>query len=131
MLKMALQVITQDGELLELQAATVNQCQTLRDIAEDVEEMLVPLDIPASVLRIIETYCVSQSFQSTDMHTLSLVVEASNFLNCTGLYMLACEAVADIIKHTMKTGSLDDIRHLFRVSDDLTDEERESIIPIM
>ncbi|KAL3634322.1 SKP1-like protein 1A [Castilleja foliolosa] len=136
-----------DGEVFEVEEAVAVKCQTIKHMIEDdCAYTVIPLHNVTSVIlsKVIE-YCkhhvdaaktddkpsstaasddaFDADFVKVDLSTLCELILAANYLNINSLLDLTCKTVANM----MKGKTPEEIRKMFKITNDLTPEEEEDI----
>lgn len=138
---------TQDGETFKVERRIAVASVTIRDIVSDVDDLTVPIELPAvssEILRKILEFvnyhdktpvvmathprseCMIETQSEWDaaycdvpMDTLEALIAAANFLDIRPLVYVLCRSVADMIKGRTP----EEIRETFGIENDFSPEE--------
>lgn len=133
-----------DGHLYEVEVSVANRSMMLRNMIDDTGSSdIIPLsNISGSILAKVIEFCkrreeatiqsdsivsipmiskFDQEFVDVDKGTLFELILAANYLCIEDLMDLTCMAAAQLIRGK----SIDDIREIFNIENDLSPEEEE------
>uniref|UniRef100_A0A915D576 Skp1-related protein n=1 Tax=Ditylenchus dipsaci TaxID=166011 RepID=A0A915D576_9BILA len=149
-------VKTQDGELFQVELAVISQSKTFSQMYEDLnlaEGDQFEFPIPAVTSKVFEKvlqWCkdhvglpepviqedpatreriwfklndAEKTFYNVPMEQIVELLLAANYLDIKSLYLYGCQTVAAL----MKNKSPEEVRELFQLEDDMTEEEKDTI----
>ncbi|KAI4325300.1 hypothetical protein MLD38_030712 [Melastoma candidum] len=133
-----------DGEIFEVEEAVALEWLTIKPLVESGCTDAIPLpQVTGNILAKVIEYCkkhigASESedrkilyeleswdadFIKVDQGTLFDLIRAADYLTIKTLFEFTCQTVADTIKHK----TIEEVRHIFRESNDFTPEEEKEI----
>ena len=117
--------MTCDGAEFKVEYQNAKKSKTVYDLVEDSgTEIPIPLSgVQSDVMKHIVTYLNNEKIPEVDNTMLFNIILASNYMDIPELLDEMCQRVADMIKG--KTP--DEIRKIFNVENDFTEEEEEKI----
>ncbi|PWA48390.1 S-phase kinase-associated protein 1-like, SKP1/BTB/POZ domain protein [Artemisia annua] len=137
---------SKDGERFELEESVALQSKTIEHMIEDgcADSVIPTPNITGKILSKVIEYCNKHAetskkgankvtaedlkefdaeFVKVDQGTLFAIIHAANYLNIRPLLELMCKTVADMARGK----TVQEIRNLFNIKNDLTPEEEEQI----